>query len=96
MALEVVPEIIGKKLFRMLISHDGALIGEYERSQEADIERKKAEIQCALGILLDVSRKHGQFVVRWDGKRRVKSVRVDGIEVAQVPTKCWRKPSWEA
>ena len=96
MSLKVDPQPIGKKLHRLVISSDGVLIGEYERSQSADIERKKREIECALPMLLDIFKQRGEFVVRWDSKRRLKSIRVDGIEVGQVPPKYWGKPSWEA
>ena len=41
-------QLIGKKLHRLTITHNGQFFGEYERTQAADIERKKAEIKCAL------------------------------------------------
>ena len=95
MGLRVDAQLLGTKLHRLMISHDGQFIGEYERVQEADIERKKAEIKCALAMLLAIHRSKGEFVVRWDGKRRVISIRVNGVEVGQVPVQCWRRPSWE-
>lgn len=95
MGLRVDAQSLGTKLHRLAISYDGQFIGEYERSQAADIDRKKEEIKCALSLLLGIYRSKGEFVVRWDGRQRVKSVRVSGIEVAQIPTRCWRRPSWE-
>lgn len=95
MSLVVNTQPIGKKLHRLEIFSDGQFIGEYERSQEADIERKKEEIKCALSRLVAIHRSKGEFVVRWDGGRRVKSIRVNGIEVDQIPIECWRRPSWE-
>jgi hypothetical protein len=95
MGLRVDPLLIGKKLHRLQISYDNQVIGEYERSQEADIERKKQEIECALQLLLEIYHSKGEFLVRWDSKRRLKSIRVNGIEVGQIPTKCYRRPSWE-
>lgn len=93
--LVVKPELIGKKLNRLDIFHDGQHIGEYERSQAADIDRKIDEINAASNLLLETYRKHGQFVVRWDGSQQKKSVRVNDIEVSSIPKECWRKPSWE-
>lgn len=95
MSLVVNAQLIGKKFHRLAILNDGQFIGEYERSQEADIERKKEEIKCALSKLVEIHRSRGEFVVRWDGRRRVKSIRVNGIEVDQIPIECWRRPSWE-
>ena len=86
---------IGTKLHRLEIWYRGSFIGEYERSQEADIARKTDEIRAALSILIDVFNTHGQFVVRWNGARRSKIVSVNGVEVATIPINCWRKPSWE-
>lgn len=87
----------GQTLHRLVILHDGQVIGEYERTQAEDIERKKTEIECALTQLLEIYRGKGKpFTVRWDGKRRVKSIRVDSKEVGQVPIECWHEPSWKA
>ena len=94
MGLRVDAQLI-KKQHRLVISYGGQIIGEYERAQESDIDRKKAEIKCALAMLLDIHRRKGEFTVRWDGKRRVKSIRVNGVEVGLIPHDCWRKPSWE-
>ena len=70
-------------------------IGEYERSGERDIERKKDEIEAAFNFLLDIYKKHGEWVVRWDGTERQKSVRVEGQEVAILPKDYWGRPSWK-
>jgi hypothetical protein len=85
MSLRVDPQLLGTKFYRMAIYFEGKLLGEYERSQAADIDRKTEEIQCALPKLLEISQTHGEFRVRWDGKRGVKSVRVSDIEVWQIP-----------
>jgi len=85
---------IGKKLHRLEILVDGQRIGEYERSQAADIERKTAEINCATDYLFRIYRRHGEFKVRWSGSRREKIVYVDDLEVGSVLKACWRKPSW--
>jgi hypothetical protein len=95
MSLTVDAQPLGIKLHRLAISNDGLFIGEYERSQAADIQRKIEEIKCALPLLLHVFLRKGEFVVRWDSKRRLKSIRVNGVEVGQVPVRCWRTPSWE-
>ena len=47
MALKVTTESIGTKLHRLWIYNDGTLIGEYERSQAADIGRKRKEVANA-------------------------------------------------
>lgn len=96
MSVHVRAELIGEKLHRLHIFIDGVGIGEYEKSQEADIDRKTAEIIAARDILLDLYKKHGTLHVRWDGKSRKKSVRsAAGIEVGIVPKSAWGKPSWE-
>lgn len=94
MSLRIDSEVIGKKLNRLSVYYDGQYIGEYERSQEADIERKSLEVKCALPLLLNIYESKGEFQVRWDNARRVKSIRVNGVEVGQIPCECWRKPSW--
>jgi hypothetical protein len=68
MSLRVDPQLLGTKFYRMAIYFEGKLLGEYERSQAADIDRKTEEIQCALPKLLEISQTHGEFRVRWDGK----------------------------
>lgn len=96
MSVHIRAESIGKKLHRLHISIDGIYIGEYERSQAADINRKTAEIDAAQAILLSLFRKHGELCVRWDGKGRRKSVRrADGVEVGEIPKSAWRTPSWQ-
>ncbi len=92
--LTVETEVIGTKLNRLDIFNNGKFIGEYERAQEADIDRKKQEINCASELLIEVYNKHGQFVVRWNGAENKKSIRVNDIEVASIPRECWKKPSW--
>jgi len=93
--LDVKAELLGTKLHRLEIYHEGTFIGEYERSQEKDIERKSREINLAAELLLAVFEKHGVFVVRWDGEDHKKSIRIDGTEVDTIPAECWQKPSWE-
>jgi hypothetical protein len=93
--LNVKTELIGKKLHRLEVYHDGKFIGEYERSQAKDIERKTKEVNLASDLLLSIYREYGAFIVRWDGVSHKKSVRVNGTEVSIVPKGCWLKPSWE-
>ena len=95
MAIFIRTESIGTKLHRMLMFNDGEYIGEYERSREADIERKKAEIFNAQAVLLALFQKHGELCVRWDGKARKKSVRAGGVEVGIIPKSMWKTPSWQ-
>lgn len=92
--LDVRAELIGTKLHRLEIFKDGTFIGEYERSQAKDIDRKIREIQLASDLLVETFTNHGPFVVRWDGENHRKSIRVDGTHVATVPKDCWQKPSW--
>lgn len=94
MALLIDHYAIGKKLYRLEIRHDGRYIGEYERSQADDIERKKEEVRCAADPLLRVYQQCGEFKVRWNGDRREKVVFVQDIERAVIPRSCWRPPSW--
>mgnify|MGYP003449531212 FL=1 len=95
MSVKVIAHPIGKKLHRSEIWSDGKLIGEYERAQANDIERKTDEIHACLAMLEAIEHQHGLFVVRWDGQRREKVIRVHGAEVGTIPRSEWRKPSWE-
>lgn len=83
------------KYSRLDVYWNNQHIGEYERSVEHEIQRKKGEIHSAARILIDVYRKHGFWVVRWDGVNRKKSIWVDGLEVGIIPKEYWGKPSWE-
>jgi hypothetical protein len=94
MSLIVDAQKIGKKLHRLDIRVDGQFIGEYERAQAADVDRKRNEIQCALELLLSKFKKHGELKVRWVGTRRTKVIYANGVEVGVIPKDCWRKPSW--
>ena len=94
MSLIVNPHSLGKKLHRLGISYEGQFIGEYERAQLADIERKKDEINCAADLLVEIFKQHGEFKVRWNGKRREKIIYTEDIERAVIPKLCWRQPSW--
>jgi hypothetical protein len=86
---------ITSKRFCLEVYNGVDRIGEYERSAERDVERKKGEIEAAFNFLLDVYEKHGEWVVRWDGTERQKSVRVEGQEVAVLPKDYWGRPSWK-
>jgi hypothetical protein len=96
MSVLVRAELIGAKLHRLRMFIGGIDIGEYERSQEADIDRKTAEIVASQEQLLSLFRIHGELCVRWDGKSRKKSVRrADGVEVGVISESAWRRPSWQ-
>ncbi len=92
MALSVIQESVGKKLNRLLIYSNGCYIGEYERSHDAHVERKKAEISAAESTLLSIFEKHGEFRVRWNGQTHQKSIRANDIEVGVIPKNAWRAP----
>jgi len=84
------------KLNRLEIWREGVLLGEYERSNDREVDRKIGEIVSALDSLLDVYENHGRFQVRWDGKQRTKVVRdASGHEVAVIGKEHWGKPNWE-
>ncbi len=95
MPIAVRTESIGTKLHRMLMYNGEEYVGEYERSQAADIERKKAEIAEATDVLLALFQNHGVLCVRWDGNARKKSIRAGGIEVGVIPKSAWKAPSWQ-
>jgi hypothetical protein len=95
MRITVTPEPIGKKLHRLEIYADGRLIGEYERAQAADIDRKIVEVEKAADLLLAIHAKYGEFQVRWSRERRAKIVRVGNTERGFIPRECWQTPSWE-
>jgi hypothetical protein len=94
MQLTIVTKSLGTKLNELLIYLGSMQIGEYERSQDADIERKKLEIANVADLLVWVHGKHGRFTVRWNGDTRHKSVRVGDIEVCIIPKIAWEAPSW--
>lgn len=94
MSIDVKTAPIGAKLHSLLMFADRVFIGEYERSQAADIERKKAEIEESTDLLLALFRQYGELSVRWDGNRRVKSIRSRDIEVGVIPKSAWKPPSW--
>ncbi len=95
MSVKVRAELIGTKLHRLYVSIDGINIGEYERSQEADIPRKEQEIVAAQAQLLALFQQHGELNVRWNAKEREKTVRrSDGVRVGSIPKSAWRTPSW--
>ena len=96
MTIHVRAELIGTKLHRLLMFSDGKPIGEYERTQAADIDRKIEEIRAAESNLLALYKQHGELKVRWDGVRREKVIRtLGGQEVGVIPRSAWRRPSWE-
>ena len=97
MRITVTSQPIGKtkRLNRLDIFVDGRFIGEYERAQAADIDRKTAEVEKAVKLLLAIYAKYGEFQVRWSGERRDKIIRVEGVERGAIPRECWQTPSWE-
>ena len=94
MSLVVEPQPISDTLFRLEITMDGTVIGEYERSRHADIARKTEEVMCAEDYLVDLYSRRGMFVVRWDSTTRTKVIRDElGNHVGEIPRVCWRKPA---
>ena len=94
MRITVNPQPIGKKLNRLDIYVDGHFIGEYERAQAADIDRKTIEVEKAAEMLLAIHAKYGEFKVRWSRERRAKIVSVGDSERGVIPRECWQTPSW--
>ncbi len=65
------------------------VIGEYERSRESEIPRKKEEIRAAIYTLYGIYNKYEkEFIVKWRGGRKV--ILVDGVEVGTIPDSAWR------
>jgi hypothetical protein len=96
MSIRVVSYPLGGKLRQLDIYDNGQYIGGYEHSQHEDIEQTVTEVVRAAPMLREVFAAHGKFLIQWDGKSRVKSVRrADGTEVAEIPVHCWGKPSRE-
>ncbi|NTW38478.1 MAG: hypothetical protein HGA44_01095 [Cellulomonadaceae bacterium] len=94
MPLEVQAEPISDTLFRLEITMDGTVIGEYERSRHADIARKTEEVNCAEDYLVELYSRRGMFVVRWDSATRTKVIRDElGNHIGEIPKACWRKPA---
>jgi len=94
MPLVVQAQPISDTLFRLEITMGGTVIGEYERSRHADIARKTEEANCAEDYLVELYRRRGKFVVRWDSATRTKVIRDElGNHIGNIPKPCWRKPA---
>ncbi len=94
MPLVVEAQPISDTLFRLEITMDGTVIGEYERSRHADVARKTEEVNCAADYLMELYSRRGRFVVRWDSATRTKVIRDEfGNHIGEVPRACWRKPA---
>ena len=92
MPLVVEAQPISDTLFRLEITMDGTVIGEYERSRHADTARKTEEVNCAEDYLVELSSRNGMFVVRWDSATRTKVIRdALGNHIGEIPRACWRK-----
>lgn len=97
MPLVVEAQPISDTLFRLEITMDGTVIGEYERSRHADIARKTEEVNCAADYLMELYGRRGRFVVRWNAATRTKVIRDElGNHVGEIPRPCWRKPARQA
>lgn len=73
---------------------DGTVIGEYERSREADIARKTEEVSSAADYLMELYSRRGTFVVRWDSATRTKVIRDElGNHIGDIPRAFWRRPA---
>ncbi|MFY7927844.1 MAG: hypothetical protein ACOVS5_03145 [Oligoflexus sp.] len=94
MKIHVDPQPIGKKLNRLVLTLEGQYIGEYERSQLADVQRKTAEVACASELLNQLYQQYGELKVRWNGMRGEKIIYAGGVECGVIPKDCWKKPSW--
>lgn len=88
--VDVIEPPSGATLFRLEIRHGDQVIGEYERSREQNVTRKKAEIASAENYLLELYRLHGRFTVRWDGVSRTKVVKDEvGNKIGEIPGEYW-------
>ena len=77
--------------------HEGTYIGDYERSKNNHIERKRREAQGAARLLVDAYERHGKIVVRWTETEtgRTKQIRTyqehahdpgdGGVVVGEIP-----------
>ena len=94
MPLAVEAQPISDTLYRLEITMDGTVIGEYERSRHADVARKTEEVHCAADYLMGLYSRRGMFVVRWDSAARTKVIRDEfGNHIGEIPRPCWRKPA---
>ena len=94
MPLTVTASLVSAKYSQLLIFDGQQQIGEYERSQKADIGRKKQEVLNAQADLRKIFQIHGPFVVRWSkGTKVIRNSR--GVQVATVDREHWEKPSWQ-
>ena len=89
--VEATPET--PRYWRLDIYLGDMLIGQYERSIEREIERKRGEVHLAADLLTDVFYRRGPFQVRWNGDTRTKDIRVNGVTVATIPRDRWLPPT---
>jgi ssDNA-binding replication factor A large subunit len=54
--------------YHLEIYYEGNHIGDYEQSEEQNIDRKEGEIKRSSNFLLDTYAQYGKFVVRWNGR----------------------------
>lgn len=95
MALQVIVTAISNERNMLEIMDGATRIGEYERSQDADVIRKKQEITNAESFLRDLFATYGALQVRWNNARGEKVVyNASGVEVGTIPKSCWETPSW--
>ena len=92
MTIDIRIEPSSGNLYRLLIYIDGLPIGEYERSQEKQIYRKKQEIRNAASLLQNISREQQkQIIVRWERPNKVVRITADGKQkqVGIIPREHW-------
>ena len=94
MPLTVTSVPMSTRYNQLLIFNGRTQIGEYERSQKADIARKKQELLNAEKDLLRILHSHGPFVVRWSkGAKEVRNSQ--GVKVGVIARRHWERPSWQ-
>jgi len=63
-------------LYNLKIYLGNTHIGDYERSIERTIDRKRIEVERSADFLISSYKKYGKFVVRWNSRDRVKEIRM--------------------
>lgn len=73
--LEIRGRPAGTNLYHLELYNGDTHIGDYERSTESEIWRKREEIERSTDLLLSTYAQHGKFAVRWNGRERIKEIR---------------------
>ena len=73
--LEIRIRSASANLYHLELYDGDTHIGDYERSTESEIQRKRKEIERSTDLLLSTYAQYGKFAVRWNSRERAKEIR---------------------